>query len=161
MSKKRQRAMTPEGLQRLRAARSTRFLFVRYSTAILTFLDIFWFGLLAVLESPMCLLPLAAVVFSVVAVVEQTRALDRDDDVMPITELYAEATLLGDGLVAATTIVLGSNVLFPFLASLPVALAAVGIAAALRAALLAKLRRISKHTDRGYGYWAEVAASIK
>lgn len=161
MSKKKQRALTSVDLQRLRAARSTRFLFIRYSTATLTLLDIFWFGILAMLGSPVCLLPLVAIVVSVITVVEQTKSLDRDDDSMPITELYAKVALLTDGLVVLMTVIVGSNVFFPFFASPAVTFVAVGTAAALRVTLLAKLGRISRHTDRGYDYWTKVVESIR
>lgn len=144
--------------QLVRGARVNRFMFVRYMSAFIFFLNLSWFVLILSVGSWGCLVPLFNALTAGIALVECMVSVARDYEELKYGEKLYLVSVVLTALVAVFTLVMGRELFFPFL-TLPVYGAVyclISIAAELL--VLRRLKKMRDHTDKRYERYARVSA---
>ena len=131
-------------------ARSSRYMLIRYGSAVLFFLDLFWAMFLGFYRTPLLLLPVAGVIGGIVSAVEVTSALDGSRERLPKTKAVLEISGACLVLVMLLVPIVGKEPLFPFLSSSLVAEILCSSALLLRVLLLHRINQISARSDKKY-----------
>lgn len=132
------------------AARSSRYMLLRYGSAVLFFADLFWAFLLGSYKSPFVLIPLALVVGGVLAAIELTAVLDGTRTHLGTMRYYVEISGACVLLLALVLPLSGTSWLFPFVASSPVAFCMCLVTLVLRVWMLVRLGQIETFSDKKY-----------
>ena len=144
--------------QLVRGARVNRFMYVRYTSAFIFFLNLSWFVLLLSVGSWGSVAPLFNALTAGIALVECRVGVARDYEQLKYAgKLYLVSIVL-TALVAVFTLVMGREMFFPFL-TLPgygAAFCLISIAAELL--VLRRLKKMRDHTDKRYARYAKVSA---
>lgn len=145
---------------RLRAARSMRLMFVRYSTAFMFFIYMLWSFLLLTYSIPASLLPAACLVASLLGVYESYKAMVTGTENLFLTRYSCAGLAVVTLLVGTVTGFAGVGVFFPFFSSVTPAMVVLLVLLAIQLAVIGKLVRIRQHRDKRYDKYLKYLDAI-
>ncbi len=142
---------------KIRNAKNTRFMFVRYGASAMAFINLYWAALIVFGGfTPAIAVPVAQMAGFVVVVLECVRILHKQSDFLKATFYIACASMIVDLIVVGVTLLLGKDVFFPFFSTGTVGVAFVLVCLAVKLVIVRKVLRVRDGHDKAYDRYIEL-----
>ncbi len=142
---------------KLRNAKNTRFMFVRYASSAMVFINLYWAALIVISGFTWAIaVPAIQMLGFIVAVLECVQILHRNSDYLKKTFYIACASIAIDLAVVGVTFLLGKDIFFPFFATGTVGAAVVLVCLAVKLVIVRKVLRVRDGHDKAYDRYIEL-----
>lgn len=143
--------------QSLKGARANRFMFVRYLTAALFFVNLYWTVLLIAMPAPGVVVTAFGTVTSVIALAECMFNVSRDEDGLRVAEKLFPVLALAYIACIPLSLSVGPSFMCPFFSSaVPAALVCL-FCLAIEALVMHRLSKMHRHVDKRYSWYERVS----
>lgn len=147
---------------KLRNAKNTRMLFIRYAVSILFFVNLYWFSMLFLSNGGvLSVVPVIQIVLFGAAALETFWTLYRESDYLAVTRWVTVLSMIIDATVVTVTLSLGKGLFFPFFSTGYVGAAAVALALVLKLGVVCKVLRVRDRRDKAYDRYVALVSDIQ
>lgn len=145
-------------MQVMRSTRSNRFMFARYSSAFLFFLNLSWSVILLAGHSWGIVVPLVGMLSAGVAIVECMVEVTKGQERLKWTERLYPISVALNVVAAVVTAAVSKDVFAPFLSEPLYGVILCLVCIAVELLVIRHLVKVRNHTDRRYKYYAKISA---
>lgn len=139
----------------IRGTFANRFMFVRYLSAAVFFVNIYWTVFLLSYRAPGTLVTLLGLAASLAAVFECMFCASRRRERMRVTEVLYPVSAVAYLVSAVISVVRGADFICPFFSSAAYGAILCLVVAAVEAVVIWQMRKIRSHTDKRYPFYVE------
>lgn len=142
---------------KIRSAKNSRTMFVRYMSSVVFFINIYWLALLSGNGfTNVMIVPAINVLCFAAAAVETFTILSKDSCYLKVTHYACVASILLDAFVLLVTPLWGKDVFFPFFSSGIVGAVVCALMVTLKLLIVRKVLRVRDCKDKAYDRYLEL-----